>query len=221
MIQFENVKKQFGQNVLYEDLSFTVNEGDFVGITGSSGSGKSTLLNLASGIEPTSSGQISVVGQNLNKISKRKHSELLREDISFIFQNFGLMDDETVEENLYLAFAKLPSVKRNHEIRQQMEEALYHVGLQGFLDRKAYELSGGEQQRIAVARVLLKPSKIILCDEPTGSLDSENEKVIMNLLTEINQTGKTILLVTHNENVLSYCNRHFYLHEGQIYENEA
>ncbi|WP_128609883.1 ABC transporter ATP-binding protein [Clostridium haemolyticum] len=205
IIKLVNVKKKFGSHAIFENLNLNVEENDFVAIVGKSGKGKTTLLNMIGCIEPITSGEINVCGIKNPNINKKSGSQLLRNKISFLFQNYALVDDETVNFNLDIALRFTKSSKS--EKATLKKDALKMVGLSGYESRKVYELSGGEQQRIAIARAILKPSNLVLADEPTGSLDPENRDIVLKLLSKMNEMGKTIIVVTHDSIVADYCKR--------------
>ncbi|EES92276.1 bacteriocin ABC transporter ATP-binding protein [Clostridium botulinum] len=205
IIKLVNVKKKFGSHAIFENLNLNVEENDFVAIVGKSGKGKTTLLNMIGCIEPITSGEINVCGIKNPNINKKSGSQLLRNKISFLFQNYALVDDETVNFNLDIALRFTKSSKS--EKATLKKDALKMVGLSGYESRKVYELSGGEQQRIAIARAILKPSNLVLADEPTGSLDPENRDIVLKLLSKMNEMGKTIIVVTHDSTVADYCKR--------------
>lgn len=163
-----------------------------VAIVGKSGSGKSTLLNLLGLIDGDYSGRYEIFGQTNLAVNSAKSQTIIREHISYLFQNFALIDDETVEYNLMLALKYVKLSKKDK--LKKVEEILERVGLSATLHQKVSELSGGEQQRIAVARAILKPSQLILADEPTGSLDPENRDLVLKFLLEMNREGKQSLL---------------------------
>lgn len=201
MITFENVSYNVGEKKIIESLSFSIKEGEMVAITGESGSGKSTVLNLCGGLINATSGMISINGVKNPKYHSVEGRRLLHDDICFVFQNYVLLSEETVQYNFDLIRKFFPS-----EITY--EECLEQVGLETqVLNQKVFELSGGEQQRVAIARNLLKPHKIILADEPTGSLDPHNRDLILKLLKVLNKSGKTILIVTHDAEVTKQCGR--------------
>ncbi len=205
MIKLENVTKTIGKKVILENLSLKINQGDLVAIVGKSGSGKSTLLNLLGLIDGDYSGYYEIFGQKNVPVNSVKSQAIIREHISYLFQNFALIDNETVEYNLMLAlkYVKLPKKDKVKKI----EEILERVGLSSTLHQKVSELSGGEQQRIAVARAILKPSQLLLADEPTGSLDPENRDLVLNFLLDMNKEGKTVIIVTHDAYVAQQCHR--------------
>ncbi|PEC19921.1 putative bacteriocin export ABC transporter [Bacillus cereus] len=194
MIKIHNMKKTFLDKTIFNDFNLEVKSGEFIGVYGKSGQGKTTLLNIIGTLEKPDSGEILIMEKSLeNKKTKRY---LLRDEIGFIFQNYALIDNETVNNNLEIA------LKHKKMSKPQKKEAMYsalsEVGLIGYGEKKVHTLSGGEQQRIAIARLLLKDPSIILADEPTGSLDNENRDVIISLFKKLHQKGKTIIVVTHD-----------------------
>ena len=205
MIKLENVTKTIGKKVILENLSLKINQGDLVAIVGKSGSGKSTLLNLLGLIDGDYSGHYEIFGQQNVPVNSVKSQAIIREHISYLFQNFALIDNETVEYNLMLAL-KYVKLSKKDKVKR-IEEILERVGLPSILHQKVSELSGGEQQRIAVARAILKPSQLLLADEPTGSLDPENRDLVLNFLLDMNEEGKTVIIVTHDAYVAQQCHR--------------
>ncbi|HZJ75718.1 MAG TPA: ATP-binding cassette domain-containing protein [Clostridia bacterium] len=190
MIKLNNINKSFGDKKLFQDFSLTIERGEFVILTGVSGCGKTTLLNMIGALEPFDSGEILVDGNN---ITKRKYqSQYFRTKVGFLFQNFALVDNKTVKENLKL-------VKNDCRTNFSIEKALDFVGLSNIINQKVYTLSGGEQQRVALARLMIKKCDLILADEPTGSLDRGNAEIVFGLLEQLNKQGKTIVVVTHDE----------------------
>ncbi|MDR0690840.1 MAG: ABC transporter ATP-binding protein [Streptococcaceae bacterium] len=205
MIKLTNLGKKFGKKQIFNQFNLAINAGEMIALVGSSGSGKSTLLNILGLIEDFDSGEYLFWGEKNIKTNTKKASKNIREKISYLFQNFALIETETVEENLQIA---LKYKKINKKDKQRLiSSALGKVGLKRYEKRKVHELSGGEQQRVAIARVLIKPSEIILADEPTGSLDSKNRDEVLNLLKKINKEGKTIVIVTHDPEVSKNCSR--------------
>ena len=190
MIEVKSLTKSFGDNTVFKDLSFKIDDGEFVVFSGKSGCGKTTMLNLIGGIDTPDSGEILVDGADITK--QKNRIEYFRSKVSFLFQNFALIDNKTVEENLNM-------VKKNTRTDTTIEQALESVGIKDKLKAKVYTLSGGEQQRVALARIMIKKCDIILADEPTGSLDKENAQGVMEILKKLNEQGKTVILVTHDE----------------------
>lgn len=205
MIKLENVTKTIGKKIILENVSLKINQGDLVAIVGKSGSGKSTLLNLLGLIDGDYSGHYEIFGQQNVPVNSVKSQAIIREHISYLFQNFALIDNETVEYNLMLAL-KYVKLSKKDKVKK-IEEILERVGLPSTLHQKVSELSGGEQQRIAVARAILKPSQLLLADEPTGSLDPENRDLVLNFLLDMNKEGKTVIIVTHDAYVAQQYHR--------------
>ncbi|MEG0726083.1 MAG: ABC transporter ATP-binding protein [Erysipelothrix sp.] len=200
MIRVDNIHKSYGEHIILEDLSFTIEPGSMVAIVGESGSGKTTLLNIIGGIESVDKGVVEVNGKNILKLKNRSLQKYLREEVSFLFQSYALMEDKTVYENIYI----VPPLYKKNESKKMAETVLETVGLKGYGNRIVASLSGGEQQRVSLARIMLKPSTIILADEPTGNLDSKNSEVVLNLFRKINQSGKTVIVVTHDKSLLNH-----------------
>lgn len=205
IIKLQNVSKNYGNKKVLVDLSLSISEGEFIAITGESGKGKSTLLNILGLLENIDSGNLMIDGDENIKINSTKAMKVIREKISYLFQNFALVDEYTVEYNLNLAL-KYIKISKN-EKAERIKNALIDVGLDGYEKRKIYELSGGEQQRVSIARTMLKPSKIVLADEPTGSLDEKNAKIVLELLRNLNKKDKTIVIVTHDKKLANQCDR--------------
>jgi putative ABC transport system ATP-binding protein len=198
MIEIINLSKKFDDKILFSNFNLRIADGDFVIFSGPSGCGKTTLLNMIGAIEKIDNGEIIV--DSIDIKNKRNHLNYFRTKIGFLFQNFALIDNKTVKENLRL-------IRKNCKTNLSIEEALKIVGLDEKSNNKVYTLSGGEQQRVALARLMLKKCDIILADEPTGSLDKNNAEIVLNILNKLNEQGKTILLVTHDEDVKKQGNR--------------
>ncbi|GED27640.1 bacteriocin ABC transporter ATP-binding protein [Brevibacillus agri] len=200
-----DVSKRYQDHTVLEQINLKVYEGDMLAITGKSGSGKTTVLNIMGLLEDPSSGTVKLFDKQRPRIGSAQANKLLRTRIAYLFQNFALIDDATVDYNLEVPL--LYSGKTRAEKQKLKKEALEKVGLDISLKQKTYGLSGGEQQRVAIARILLKPCDLILADEPTGSLDVDNRNEIVKLLKELNHKGKTIIIVTHDEYVAGECGR--------------
>ena len=205
MIELVNINKKFGDKTILDNCSFYINPNDFVAIVGESGSGKTTLLNILGLIESVDSGKVKMFDEEYIKPNSIQANKLIRERIGFVFQNFALIDNQTVLYNLLMAM-KYRSLKKSEKL-VEIEKVLEFVGLGGYQNKKIYELSGGEQQRIAIARAILKPHDLILADEPTGSLDDVNKQIIFELFEKLNEQGKTIIIVTHDFELAKKCKR--------------
>lgn len=193
MVEIVNMSKSFHEKTLFNDYNLKIPDGAFVVIHGKSGTGKTTLLNIIGGLEKIDDGQVLVNGIDISK--KKNKKNFYRYTVGFLFQNFALVDGKTVRQNLEMVS---PTFRTDISI----EDALTGVGLKGYDTKKVYTLSGGEQQRVALARLMIKKCELILADEPTGSLDPENTRMVMNILKNINKEGKTIIIVTHNEEIV-------------------
>lgn len=189
MIQIINLRKAYGDRILFKDFNLNIDSGEFVVISGTSGRGKTTLLNMIGGLEQIDNGKIIVNKYDVGQ--QRNHVKYYRDIVGFLFQNFALIENKTVAENLKI-------VKSHDDSTVSIDSALSRVGLEDKKNSKVYTLSGGEQQRVALARLMIKKCDLILADEPTGSLDQENSAEVMSILGELNKAGKTILVVTHN-----------------------
>ncbi|MDA1680561.1 ABC transporter ATP-binding protein [Bacillus cereus group sp. TH152-1LC] len=215
MIQLANVAKGYGKSNFsaLKDINLTIEKGEMIAIMGPSGSGKSTLLNIIGLIDSPSTGKYFLDGMDTSTLKANYH-KYRNEEVGFVFQNFSLLDDYTIIENVMLP---LIYRKISHKKRIQIStEMLEMVGIERHINKYPYELSGGEQQRTAIARALAQDTKIILADEPTGALDQENGEKIMSILKEINNQGKTVLVVTHDQKVAAYCQRTIHLLDGYM-----
>lgn len=203
IISMKNIGKKFDDNYVIKNISFSINKGEMVAITGASGSGKSTLLNILGLISNPSEGELSLFGQKINTMNSQRAMLLRRNNIGYLFQNYGLVDEETVEWNLKLAYAYKKTGRKQQE--KEIDELLNDFNMKDMKKKKIYQLSGGEQQRIAIIRLIIKDSDLILADEPTGSLDVENRNLVVKCLKELNNQGKTIVIVTHDLDIANAC----------------
>ncbi len=199
IIELSHINKSYGDHIILNDFSLQISQGTFIAITGKSGIGKSTLLNIIGLLEKADSGTLTLCGAKNPTLRSKEGQLLLRTKVGYLFQNFGLIDEETVLYNLKISSRFLHLTKNDETAR--IRDVLKKVGLSGVEKKKIFQLSGGEQQRVSVAKLLLKSPNIILADEPTGSLDSENRDTIMALLQDLNKAGKTIVVVTHDQAV--------------------
>ncbi|MBP1564714.1 MAG: ATP-binding cassette domain-containing protein [Oscillospiraceae bacterium] len=204
MIEINSVSKSFDDKKVFENFSEKIEKGEFIIFSGESGCGKTTLLNMIGGIEKIDKGTITVDGID---ISQRKNKlSYFQNKVGFLFQNFALVEEKTVEQNL--------TIVRGAQTADILK-VLERVGLKGYENKKVYKLSGGEQQRVALARLMLKSCDLILADEPTGSLDKKNAMLVMDILKELNKENKTIILVTHDEEIKKMGTRTITLGEGK------
>ncbi len=202
MITMKNIEKKFGEKVIFNGFDMNVEAGEFVSIMGKSGKGKTTLLNMIGMIEHPDGGDITICGEKNPKFYSASARKLRAHKIAYLFQNYGLIDNDTVEQNLKVSarFRKESRAKQ----KERFAAALEAVGLKGYEKRKVFTLSGGEQQRVALAKVIVKDPELILADEPTGSLDADNRDYILNIMKKLNEKGKTIIVVTHDP-VVNLC----------------
>ena len=196
------------------EISLTINQGDFVSIMGPSGSGKSTLLNIVGLLDSASSGSYQLLDQEMVGLKEKQKSQARKENIGFIFQNFNLIDELSVFDNieLPLIYSNVPSAER----KSRVNEMAKILGIAHRLKHFPQQLSGGQQQRVAVARALINNPKIILADEPTGNLDSRNGNEVMELLTDLHASGSTILMVTHSDYDASFSKKNIFMKDGAI-----
>ncbi|MBU2651454.1 MAG: ABC transporter ATP-binding protein [Bacteroidetes bacterium] len=218
MIKTEQLVKVFRtdevETTALNEVNLEIKKGEFVAIMGPSGCGKSTLLNILGLLDNPTGGKYFFVGNEVSRFSERQRARLRKENIGFVFQNFNLIDELTVFENieLPLIYLGLPSSKRKERVEEVMEK------MQIAHRRKHFplQLSGGQQQRVAVARAVVAGPKLILADEPTGNLDSAHGEEVMNLIESLNQAGTTVIIVTHSQRDAEYAGRIVQLFDGQI-----
>ena len=214
MIELKHIWKKFGHNAIFKDLNLSINQGEMIAIMGNSGSGKSTLLNIIGLIEKPDEGEVIINNQKIEKLESKQVILAHRNLIGYIFQNFALVDNETVSKNLDIALMYVDGTKIQKE--EKKKQALEYVGIPEKMNSKIFELSGGEQQRVALARVILKPCEIILADEPTGSLDEKTAADIISILKKLNSEGKTIIIVTHDPSIANNCNKIYHIENKTI-----
>ncbi|WP_067794055.1 ATP-binding cassette domain-containing protein [Actinomadura formosensis] len=203
MITVKNLSKSFGRRTLWSDLALTAKAGEMLAVTGPSGSGKSTLLNCIGLLESPTSGQILYEGTDTTRFGRRAARRFRRDVLGYLFQNYALIENATVAENLDIASPN----RRDRHARHL--DALDRVGLVGREKEKVHHLSGGEQQRVALARLLVKQPSLILADEPTGALDSANAAMVIDTLRQLSDTGCTVIIATHSDYIQGRCDTTF------------
>lgn len=220
ILRIDNVEKYYGNRSsltkAIDNISFEVDKGEFVAIMGASGSGKTTLLNCISTIDRVTSGRIYVGGQDITELKGNKLNRFRREQLGFIFQDFNLLDTLTAYENISLALS-IAGTKPS-EIQKCVPQIAKALNIQEVLNKYPYQMSGGQQQRVAAARAMVTNPAIVLADEPTGALDSNSSRMLLTMLTELNeQLAATILMVTHDAFSASYCHRILFIKDGQVF----
>ena len=220
ILKLDHIQKFYGNgdNITkaIRDISFTVNESEFVGIMGPSGSGKTTLLNCISTIDTVSAGHIYLGGTDVTEIKEKEIARFRRENLGFIFQDFNLLDTLTISENIALALTI------NHipvgQVDGLVQEIAAKLNITDILEKYPYQVSGGQKQRCACARAIINKPKLILADEPTGALDSNSSQMLLSTIQNINtEIGATILMVTHDAFSASYASRILFLKDGEIF----
>ncbi len=214
-----NLGKVYGGQMAYEalsDIDLTIESGEFVGIMGPSGSGKTTLLNLVSTIDSPTSGQVSIDGEDPHRLSRRELALFRRRRLGFVFQDFNLLETLTVGENIILPLTL--DGKSLKEMQAKLGQVAEKLGIVDILDKRTYEISGGQRQRTAIARAIIHSPSLLLADEPTGNLDSKSSRDVMETMEKINRTdGATMMLVTHDALAASYCHRIVFIKDGRLY----
>jgi putative ABC transport system ATP-binding protein len=223
MLSMHNLTKTFitdsVQTHALRDFNLTVDEGDFVAVTGPSGSGKTTFLNIAGLLETFNGGTYSLDGEDISNLNDKQRSRVRNEKIGFIFQNFNLIPDLNLYDNVDvpLRYRRFTSAER----KKRIERCLDMVGLAKRMKHLPSQLSGGQQQRVAIARALAGEPRFLLADEPTGNLDTKMAHSVMDLLTEINNNGTTIVMVTHDPHLAHQAKRNIFVRDGRVSEGMA
>lgn len=216
-----DVEKYYGDdssNIIkaVDRVSFSVNQGEFVGVMGASGSGKTTLLNLLSTIDRVTAGHIFYGDTDITELSEEGLSKFRKENLGFVFQDYNLLDTLTIEENIVLAMAIHKESKKN--IKKKCSAMLSMLGIEEIKDKFPYQVSGGQKQRCACARALINQPRLLLADEPTGALDSKSAQTLLETFTQMNHSLRaTIFMVTHDAFSASYCGRILFLKDGRIF----
>lgn len=221
MLQVSNLKKvyttRFGNaNVqALSNVSFSVEDGEYVSIMGESGSGKTTLLNILATLDKATSGEVLLNGKDISKIKEKDISVFRRDNLGFVFQDFNLLDTFNLQDNIFLPLVL--AGKSYSEMSKRLEPISKKLGIEKILKKYPYEVSGGQKQRCAVARALITNPKLILADEPTGALDSKSTDNLLNIFDNINEEGQTIIMVTHSIKSASHSKRVLFIKDGEIF----
>ena len=197
------------------DVSFTVEQGEYLAIMGESGAGKTTLLNILAALDRPTGGSVCLNGRDITKISDRELSAFRRDHLGFVFQDFNLLDTFSLKDNIFLPLVLADTPYREMSLR--LGPIARQLGIAELLDKYPYEVSGGQKQRAAVARALITRPELILADEPTGALDSRSSDSLLHLFGKINEGGQTIVMVTHSVRAASHAGRVLFLRDGQVY----
>ncbi|KKY02485.1 MULTISPECIES: ABC transporter ATP-binding protein [Paraclostridium] len=220
ILEVQNIEKYYGNrdtiNKAIDNISFSVSEGEFIGIMGPSGSGKTTLLNCISTIDNVSSGSVIINGQDITKLKIRKLDKFRQTELGFIFQDFNLLDTLTAYENIALALTI--KGEKTSKIDSKVREFAKYLEIDTILDKYPYQISGGQKQRVASARAIVTDPSLVLADEPTGALDSKSARLLLERFEKLNQEfNTTILMVTHDAFTASYANRILFIKDGEIF----
>ena len=220
ILNVSNIEKYYGNKAMVtkavDNISFSVNKGEFVGIMGASGSGKTTLLNCISTIDTVTSGHIYVDGKNITTMKSKQLSAFRREQLGFVFQDFNLLDTLTAYENIALALTIIKTPVK--QIEAKVNYVAKALGISEILKKYPYQLSGGQKQRVACARAIITQPSLILADEPTGALDSKSARMLLESFETLNHDlSATILMVTHDAFTASYCHRILFIKDGKIF----
>lgn len=221
ILEVKNLKKiytsRFGGNQVeaLRNVTFSVEAGEYVAIMGESGSGKTTLLNILAALDKPTGGTVLLDGMNLGKIREADAALFRREHLGFVFQEFNLLDTFSLKDNIFLPLVL--AGKSYREMETRLMPIARKLGIDGKLEKYPYEVSGGQRQRAAVARALITDPKLILADEPTGALDSKSTDELLELFSEINQEGQTILMVTHSVKAASHAERVLFIRDGEVF----
>lgn len=221
MLEVKNLKKvystRFGGNKItaLSNVSFTVEKGEYVAIMGESGSGKTTLLNILAALDKPTDGQVVLDGKKFDSMKEKELSRFRREKLGFVFQDFNLLNNFSVKDNIFLPLVL--AGKKYKEMNPKLMPIAEKLGIADIIEKYPYEISGGQKQRVAVARAIVTDPNIVLADEPTGALDSKATDELLRLFRSINQEGQTILMVTHSVKAASSANRVLFIKDGVVY----
>lgn len=218
LMKLINVCKSYGSDNtkldVLKNINFSINEGEMIAIIGASGSGKSTLLNILGCLDSINSGEYLINGQDVNKLKNKNLAMIRNEFFGFVVQYFALIDEYTAFNNIKVPL--LYSKKKKSDIKSKIINMMNKLNIEDKKDKYPSQLSGGQNQRVAIARALINDPKIILADEPTGALDTQTRNEVMNLFEDLNKEGKTVIIVTHDEQIAKRCNRIITISDGKI-----
>lgn len=220
-LDIKNLKKiyttRFGGNKVeaLKDISFSVEEGEYIAVMGESGSGKTTLLNILAALDKPTSGEVLLEGNSIVNIREKEISAFRRNHLGFVFQDFNLLDTFSLKDNIFLPLVL--SGKDYEYMNNKLQPIATKLGIKDILEKYPYEVSGGQKQRAAVARALITNPKLILADEPTGALDSKSATELLELFADINEAGQTIVMVTHSTKAASHASRVLFIKDGKVF----
>ncbi|MBU3099445.1 MULTISPECIES: ABC transporter ATP-binding protein [Clostridium] len=221
LVEVKNLKKiystRFGGNKVQalDDVSFSVEAGEYIAIMGESGSGKTTLLNILASLDKPTSGEVLLEGKNIVNIKESEISAFRRNHLGYVFQDFNLLDTFSIKDNIFLPLVL--SGKDYKEMDSRLQPIVNKLGIKDILEKYPYEVSGGQKQRAAITRAIITNPKLVLADEPTGSLDSKSAGEILKLFSAINKSGQTILMVTHSTIAASHASRVLFIKDGKLF----
>lgn len=221
ILEAQSLKKiyttRFGGNQVQalSNVSFSVEQGEYVAIMGESGSGKTTLLNILAALDRPTSGKVILAGKSMSGVREREMTAFRRDNLGFVFQDFNLLDTFSLQDNIFLPLVL--SGKNYEEMNARLKPIAKKLGIDHILSKYPYEVSGGQKQRAAVARALITNPKLILADEPTGALDSRSTDGLLQIFNEINEEGQTILMVTHSTKAASHAGRVLFIKDGEVF----
>ncbi|MBZ9606536.1 ABC transporter ATP-binding protein [Clostridium estertheticum] len=221
LVEVKNLKKiystRFGGNKVQalDDVSFSVEAGEYIAIMGESGSGKTTLLNILASLDKPTSGEVLLEGKNIVNIKESEISAFRRNHLGYVFQDFNLLDTFSIKDNIFLPLVL--SGKDYKEMDSRLQPIVNKLGIKDILEKYPYEVSGGQKQRAAITRAIITNPKLVLADEPTGSLDSKSAGEILKLFSNINKSGQTIVMVTHSTIAASHASRVLFIKDGKLF----
>lgn len=221
ILEIKNLRKvystRFGTNKIeaLRDISFSVENGEYIAVMGESGSGKTTLLNILASLDKVTSGEVLLKGKNITNIKEKDMAAFRRKHLGYVFQDFNLLDNFSLQDNIFLPLVL--AGKNYKEMEEKLRAIAEVIGIKKILEKYPYEVSGGEKQRAAIARAIITNPELLLADEPTGSLDSKTTAEILNLFSKINSLGQTIIMVTHSVLAASHASRVLFIKDGKIF----